>query len=288
MTVSEFVYTVVLRPKPLKAMANAVIRLCIPAQVTRHGAVIVLNQNDPVVSGALTFGVYEKPETTFLLNVFKSGMTFLDVGANLGYYTALAITRVGKQGKIIALEPDVENYSFLQKTVRANNAENVVCIQKAAADRAGSLTLYVSSGNRGDNRLYANDLSDKSYEVEVSTVDTLLEENGVSKVDLVKIDVQGFERQVFLGMKETIRRSERMIMLMEFWPFGLESAGTKTLEFLKELEAAGLELFELTAQGQLKKIAGKEQFISRYPGRKYANIVAVRGDALSASVVPHA
>src|SRR5580704_1223481 len=105
MTVAEFLYTVALRPKPLKAIANAVIRRCIPRQVTRHGAVIVLNPNDPVVSGALTFGVYEKPETAFLLSVLRPGMTFLDVGANLGYYTALAIARVGKQGKIVALEP---------------------------------------------------------------------------------------------------------------------------------------------------------------------------------------
>lgn len=288
MTVAEFLYTVVLRPKPLKAMANAVIRLCIPKQVARHGAIIVLNPNDPVVSGALTFGVYEKPETAFLLSVFRSGMTFLDVGANLGYYTALAIARVGKQGKIVALEPDVENFGFLKKTVQANNADNVVCIQKAAADQAGKLTLYVSSGNRGDNRLYSNDLCDGSYDVDVSTVDIMLQEQGVAKVDLVKIDVQGFERQVFRGMKETIRQSDQMIMLMEFWPFGLESAGTNTLEFLRELEGAGLELFELTAQGKVKKVGDKQQFIARYPGREYANIIAVRGDALPASLVAHA
>ena len=288
MSVAEFLYTVILRPKPLKAMANAVIRRCIPERLTVHGAVIILNPKDPVVSGALTFGVYEKPETKFLLSVFRPGMTFLDVGANLGYYTALAIAHIGKEGKIIALEPDNENFSYLQRTIRANNAENVICIQKAAADRAGKLTLYVSSENRGDNRLYSNNLSDGSYEVDVSTVDALLGENGVSQVDLVKIDVQGFERQVFQGMKETIGRSAKLIMLMEFWPFGLESAGTNTLEFLKELEAAGLTLFELTVQGQLKVVADKEQFISRYPGRRYANIIAVRGNALPASMVPHA
>jgi FkbM family methyltransferase len=249
------------------------------------GAVIILNPADPVVSGALTFGVYEKPETDFLRSVFRPGMTFLDVGANLGYYTALAIVHIGKDGKIIALEPDAENFSFLQRTVRANHAENVVCIQKAAADREGECTLYVSSENRGDNRLYRNDLCDDSYNVEVSTVDSLLRECGVSGVDLMKIDVQGFERQVFLGMKETIRRSANLIMLMEFWPFGLESAGTNPLEFLKELEAAGLELFELTGRKKLKKVAEKELFISRYPGRRYANIIGLRGDA---SLIPHA
>jgi FkbM family methyltransferase len=288
MSVAEFVYTVILKPKLLKTMANAVIRQCIPERLTVDGAVIILNPNDTVVSGALTFGVYEKPETNFLRSVFRPGMTFLDVGANLGYYTALAIVHLGREGKIIALEPDTENFSFLQKTIRANNAENVVSINKAAADRPGKLTLYVSSGNRGDNRLYRNDLCDSSYEVEVSTVDALLEECGVSQVDLVKIDVQGFERHVFEGMKETVRRSTGLVMLMEFWPFGLQSAGTNPLAFLNELEATGLKLFELTDKGKLKKMTGKELFISRYQGRRYANIVAVRGDVLPASLVPHA
>jgi FkbM family methyltransferase len=281
MSISEFVYTVVLKPKLLKTMANAVIRQLIPERLTRNGAVIVLNPRDPVVSGALTLGVYEKPETEFLLSVFRPGMTFLDVGANLGYYTALAIVHIGKEGKIIALEPDNENFSFLQKTIRANSAENVISIKKAAADQAGKLTLYVSSGNRGDNRLYSNDLCDGSYEVEVSTVDAMLEECGISQVDLVKIDVQGFEGQVFRGMKETVRRSERLIMLIEFWPFGLTSAGTNPQEFLKEVEATGLRLFELTDKGTLREMTDKGAFISRYPGRKYANIVAVRGDGLS-------
>jgi hypothetical protein len=124
--------------------------------------------------------------------------------------------------------------------------------------------------------------------VEASTVDAVLEQHGIFRVDLVKIDVQGFERKVFQGMKETIRRSDQMIMLMEFWPFGLEGAGTHPLEFLQELEAAGLELFELTAKGKVKTVANKEQFFARYPGRKYANIIAVRGHALPASVVAHA
>jgi FkbM family methyltransferase len=285
---SEFLYTVILRPKPLKTMANAIIRRCIPERLTRHGAVIVLNPNDPVVSGALTFDVYEKPETSFLLAVFRPGMTFLDVGANIGYYTALAIAHIGNKGKIIALEPDNDNFEFLSRTVRANNAENVVCIKKAAADRAGVLTLYTSSGNHGDNRLYSNDLCDGSYEVEISTVDALLENCGVSQVDLVKIDVQGFEGQVFRGMKETVRRSEKLIMLMEFWPFGLESAGTKPLELLTEFEAAGLALFELTGKGAVMRITDKEGLISRYPGRRYANIVAVRGEALPASLIQSA
>lgn len=268
-------------------MANTVLKWCIPERLTRGGTVLVLNRRDPVVCGAITFGVYETAETKFLRSVFRPGMTFVDVGANIGYYTALAIGRIGQRGKIVALEPDTENFGFLEQTVRANAAENVMCIRKAASDQVGTSTLYVSSQNRGDNRLYRNELCDGSYDVEVSTVDELLAECGVSCVDLVKIDVQGYEGRVVSGMWETIRRSARLIMLMEFWPDGLERAGTPAMQLLNDLEAAGMELLELGPKGSVKPIADKRRLIARYPGRRYTNIVGVRGGA-PAALVPRA
>jgi FkbM family methyltransferase len=262
-------------------MANAAIRRCIPARIQRNGAAIVLNQKDAVVSGAITFGVYERAETAFFCAVCQPGMTFLDIGANIGYYTALASGRIGEQGRIIALEPDPENFRYLQQNVVANGAHNAVCIQKAAAGENGILRLYANRENRGDNRLYANDLCDSSYEVEVATVDAVLEDCGVDRVDLVKIDVQGFEGHVLRGMRQTIQRSDNLILLTEFWPFGLRSAGTAPEDLLVGLEEGGLLLYELTEKDRLVRLTDKKAFIERHPGRKYANIVAVRsGTAL--------
>jgi len=275
MSLAEFLYTVVLRPKPLKAMANVVIRWCIPARIERHGATVILNQKDAVVSGAITFGVYEPAETAFFCSVCKPGMTFLDIGANIGYYAALASGRIGPQGKLIALEPDPENFRYLQQNVAVNGGPQAVCVQKAAAAEKGVLRLHVNRENRGDNRLYANDLCDSSFEVEVTTIDALLEGLGIERVDLVKIDVQGFEGHVFQGMKRTLLRSEELILLTEFWPFGLRSAGTSPESVLAELEQAGLRLHELTVKGRLEPLADKQAFIERHSGRKYANIVAL-------------
>lgn len=286
-SIAEFIYTVILRPKPLKTTTNTLIRWCIPAQLKRHGATIVLNPNDPVISGALTFGVYENSETSFLCQVFRPGMTFLDVGANVGYYTALAIQRIGEAGRIIALEPDRQSFQYLERTVAANNGRNVCCVQQAAADRQGVLKLYVSKNNRGDNRLYWNDLCDESYDVEITTVDKLLEGYGIDAIDLVKMDVQGFEGHVVRGMKETIQRSKDLIMLTEFWPFGLESAGTDPKNFLLSLEDAGLTLYQVSGKGRLMRVTDKDLLISRYPGRKYTNIVASRRQSLPPSLRPH-
>jgi len=141
MHLSEFAYTVLLRPKPLRALANAVICRLIPPQLSLNGAVVVLNQRDPVVSGALALGLYERAETAFFRAARQPGMTFLDIGANIGYFSALAL-EVLEGGRIIALEPDPENFRFLKQTIAANRARNVICVNKAAADRNGMLTLH--------------------------------------------------------------------------------------------------------------------------------------------------
>ncbi|SVC76482.1 uncharacterized protein METZ01_LOCUS329336, partial [marine metagenome] len=87
-----------MRPWPLRQLTNWTIRKLLPKSVRRGDATIVLNPRDPVVSGALFFGVYEKSETNFIQHTLKPGMTVLDVGANIGYYTALAARRVGPNG----------------------------------------------------------------------------------------------------------------------------------------------------------------------------------------------
>src|SRR5882757_10645950 len=103
MTIPEFIYTVLLRPKPLRKLSNALIRAALPRQISRDGAIVILNPNDPVISGGLALGVYESTETRFFKGVCKPGMTFLDVGANVGLYTALALPRIGDTGRVVAL-----------------------------------------------------------------------------------------------------------------------------------------------------------------------------------------
>jgi FkbM family methyltransferase len=276
MTIPEFIYAVLLRPKPLRKMANALIRAALPSQIRRDGAIVILNPNDPVISGGLALRLYENTEARFFKSVCKPGMTFLDIGANTGLYTALALPRIGSEGRVVALEPDRESFEYLRKTVIANHADNVTCVSKAAADYSGVVKLFVSENNRGDNRLYDNELSTASYEVEVSPVDLLLKELGIATVDLVKIDVQGFEGRVLRGMRETIARSPNLTILMEFWPHGLQCAQTNPAELLTNLQGMGLVVSELRSDGSLRLVEDHQALIERYPGRQYTNLVAVK------------
>lgn len=283
MSFPEFVYTTLLKPKPLRSLTNSFLRSIVPPELTVHNAKVALNPRDPVVSGALMLKVYEKPETDFFLATFRSGMTFLDIGANVGYYTALALTATQNQGRVIAMEPDPESFQYLRKTVLANGGINTTCVNKAAADRAGTMTLFVSADNRGDNRLYDNDLRTGTCVIDAVRVDDLLSGLGVDNVDFIKMDVQGFEGRVLQGMHRTLNKPNPLVFMMEFWPHGLTSAGSSPVEVLGSLAGNGLNLFELTNRAKLRRIAQYDDLIARFPGRRYTNIVALRGVSLPPS-----
>jgi FkbM family methyltransferase len=274
---AEFVYCYLLRPWPLRPLANWAIRQLLPAQVNFGEAVVVLNPDDPVVSGALHFGVYEKAETIFFQTACREGMTFLDVGANLGYYTALAARAVGPNGKVIALEPDPESFKYLEQTIAANGTENVQAFPVAASDAPAKLPLYISADNRGDNRLYAPGESRPQVEVMAVRADTLLAENKIDTVDFIKIDVQGYEPKVISGLRETIARSPSLALLTEFWPKGIRDGGGDPTDFLNTLRDLGLTLHELKADGELAELTDDGDLIARHQGRRYTNLVGRKG-----------
>ena len=277
---AEFVYCYLLRPWPLRQLTNWTIRKLLPKQLQIGEATIVLNPNDPVVSGALNFGVYEKAETKFFQTACHSGMTFLDVGANIGYFTAIAARAVGPNGKVIALEPDPESFKYLEQTIAANEVGNVDAFQCAAADQEAKMTLHISKDNRGDNRLYASADKRSQIEVEARPIDELLTENNISTVDLIKIDVQGYEPKVIAVLSETIARSPNLTILTEFWPKGITEAGGEAKTFLDDLRTLGLTLYELRSDGNLSELTDDNDLIFRHQGRKYTNLVGRKEDKI--------
>jgi len=270
---AEFVYCYLLRPWPLRQLTNWTIRQLLPKQIEIHGATIVLNPTDPVVSGALHFGVYEKAETRFFQSACRDGMTFLDVGANLGYYTALAARAVGPNGRVLAVEPDPDSFGYLEQTIAANAVGNVQAFPVAASDAPATLPLYISTDNRGDNRLYASGEDRPQVEVAARPLDALLRENKIDKVDLIKIDVQGYEPRVIAGLRETITASPNLTLLTEFWPQGIDEAGEDANEFLQTLRELGLTLHELQPDGSLAELTDDTDLIARHQGRRYTNLI---------------
>src|SRR2546422_10463960 len=97
---ATFIYAVCLKPKPVRAAAQWIVKRIIPSRLTVDGIELVMNQDDAVVCGALTLGCYESVPRRIFRCLLKPGMTVVDVGANIGLYTAIAAGSVGPAGRV--------------------------------------------------------------------------------------------------------------------------------------------------------------------------------------------
>ena len=273
--IAEFIYCYLLRPWPLRDITNWLIKKLIPEKVNIGKASLFLNPNDPVVSGAIFFNVYEKSEIKFIKSISFKGMKVIDIGANIGYYTTLLSQEAGDRGLILAIEPDLESFKYLSRSINSLENKNVLSFPIAASNLRQKLPLYISKDNRGDNRLYQNNQKRDHFLVDCLTIDELSFQTKIESFDLIKIDVQGYEPKVFQGMQKTIRSSKNLTILTEFWPKGIIQAGESPVNFLRTLRKMKLKLFELKKNGSLVPLNQfrDDEFIKRFPGRKYTNIV---------------
>ena len=272
---AEFIYCYILRPWPLREITNWIIKKLLPKKVKVGESDLFLNPNDPVISGAIFFNVYEKSEIKFIKSILFKGMQVLDIGANIGYYTTLFSQAAENKGLVLAIEPDIESYKYLKKNITSFKYKNVLSFPIAASDIRKKMPLYISKDNRGDNRLYKNKEKRDAIIVNCLTVDELLIDNQISNLDLIKIDVQGYEPKVFKGMKNIIESSKKLTILTEFWPLGILQSGEDPKNFLKMLRKMQFVLFELQKNGSLitLKEDSDNKFIKKYQGRRYTNIV---------------
>jgi len=289
MAVSEFIYTVVFKPRIVKKFVNKAILTILPNTIRVGPAVVCLNPQDPVVCGALTFGVYEREELKLVSHIFRQGMTVVDVGANVGLYTAIAMHHIKSQGRIIALEPHPESFRYLRQTVEANAAllplnehPKVNVIDVAAAASEGEAELYSNVDNKGDNRLYSSNLTPESsaLSIRARTVDSVLRDYKITAIDFLKVDVQGYEFEVIKGARETLRSSPDAIILSEFWPGGIRQASNcGSIDYLLYLRELNFHIYELRKQNLklLKDVADFRTLSSQLRGRQYANIVCAKG-----------
>ncbi len=289
MSIAEFIYTEVLKPKPLKALANAILLRIIPESIRIGPAILYLDRSDPVVSGALTLRVYEPSEQALFAKYLHGNMMLVDIGANLGLYTVVSMHHLDPGGRIVAFEPHPQTYEILQKNVAANQNNGQACprvytFNLAATPESSRLELRLNPENRGDNRMYHGTYQGKLEEwdtmpVECRPVDDVLAELGIEEVNFVKIDIQGYEQKAISGFQKTLARSQNVILLSEFWPKGLQESGGSAHEYLQMLEDLGFTLNMLNEKpyGSISPLEDWNALIASLPGRKYTDIVGVKG-----------
>jgi len=144
--------------------------------------------------------LYDYKEIAFLRKHLKPGDVFIDVGANIGFYSLAASGCVGNSGKVIAIEADPATFKLLANNVKLNGMDNVVPANFGASDKHEILPMKVSSGrglsrNRGANSfLHARDGETK--QILCKPLVDVFDEFQVSRIDGLKLDTEGFEYRI--------------------------------------------------------------------------------------------
>ncbi len=185
-------------------------------------------------------GIWEAYETRLVIERLKPGDCFVDVGANIGYYTAIAADRLGDSGYIVAFEPDPDNVELLRKNMQENGFDNVNIVAAGLSDNHRNAALFRSTTNFGDHQIYDNGDGRESCPIDLVNGSEYLQ-GKVEAINLLKIDTQGAESQVIAGLLPILKKSgQQLSIIIEFWPYGLRKAGSSAYDLLDMLAELAL------------------------------------------------
>ncbi len=192
--------------------------------------------------------VLERATSRLLDLTLREGMTFVDVGANIGLYTLHGARRVGPTGAVVALEPTPNLFRLLQKTVRINDRENICnCINIAVSSADGVATLE-GAKYCGYSPLDqpVNEEAKAEFQVRTARLDDVLQ--GARRVDVVKIDAGGAELAVLEGMNQVLASHPEIMLIVEYRVPQLQRIGISPVEWFGRFFAHGLALFAFDEQ----------------------------------------
>lgn len=138
---------------------------------------------------------------------------FIDIGAHIGKYTVPIAKKLGNKGKVVAIEPDPDNFRALLQNIAVNNLYNVIPIQVACSSDNGETLLYKHPLDPSGNSMVHK--SRRSIVVQTKTLDTIVKDLGLTDVRLIKIDVEGAELDVLKGASNTLSKFDDLTIVIE-------------------------------------------------------------------------
>lgn len=243
--------------------------------IVREGNLrVAVSLDDEAIGWQIINGTYE-PEIQWLIRKFvRPGYTCLDLGANVGYFTALMADLVVDEGNVYAYEPFPAAFHMLNITVQESRLEKRVSLRQKActdADTTASLFFPRESNNFGGS--FVADSSEavprglESVEISAVRLDTDLE--GAAKIDFIKMDVEGAEVKALTGLKNRLA-SDRPIIITEVNPIGLSRQNSSPEQLLNLLQDMNYSNYLVSPiPGQLHNISSPEIFTAH----SYQNII---------------
>jgi|GEM_PF-2369345 len=202
-------------------------------EVQFRGARFVMPTKDITLTPSVMSGVFERHELDIFERACSAGATVVDVGANIGLYSVVAAQRIGASGRVYAFEPVPENIAFLRKNLELNRVTDRVAVQEMAVGEAdGELEIFLSDRQIGTHSAAKAPVGGStSVKVPMRSVDAFVANIRISRIDVVKVDVEGYDGQVLQGALQTLRQ-HKPVLFIEYSPSLLEACGQNPDEFV--------------------------------------------------------
>jgi FkbM family methyltransferase len=229
-----------------------------------------VNLYEDSVLSKIIYDGFEQEELNFIKKTLKKDDIFVDIGANVGLFSLIASQVVGNQGLVIAFEPGPAIFNRLLENISLNNLNNIQAINCGLSDELRELNFYISDNGfdawnsfapSADNKLR------KKIKVNVSTLDEVLKDVDKSKIKLVKIDVEGWEKFVLKG-GEFFFNNYSPIVMVEFADEYTFNAGYSVHEIYDTMVYYGYEWHTIKNGELIKEV--KRLY---YP---YNNLIAIK------------
>jgi len=172
----------------------------------------------------------------------KEGMIVFDIGANIGMYSILLSKLVGSSGKIYSFEPDENTFNILTKNLSLSKCDNVLAYKIALSDSNSLAIMSKPNEQSGDAFHYIqplNDSDDISKSVQTITLDNFLLEQGIPKVDFIKIDIEGAEFLCLTGATQLLTGPQSPTLVCECYEEYLQRFGKRISDVLIYMDSKG-------------------------------------------------
>lgn len=194
--------------------------------------------------GLLSDIPYEHSITHLLKDNIHAGDTVFDIGANIGFHSLMMARLVRSTGQVHAFEPDMETFSILLRNIQINNYSNIIPIQKAVLDENGKVRLCRDLINNGAHHICSSVDTGEAIVVDCLRLDDYCD-GYYSKIDFIKMDIEGSEMCALKGMKRLIESNTKLKMVLEYFPAALKRYDTEAKELIGYLLERGFDIFHI-------------------------------------------
>lgn len=238
-------------------------------------AKISIPARDITIASGLVGGFYEKKELEIYKRLSSASKFIVDVGANVGIYACIGGIAIAKnRGKIICFEPIAENLTFLTKNIKLNKLDEVVTIvPKAVGEKNGKIKVYLAKKNVGTHSVAQSVAGTGEYEeVEIVSLDEHFK--NTKRIDILKIDVEGYDGFVLNGAKKILKRLSPSLFI-ELIPTNLIKNNYPPEKFINILTDNYKNIFLIDEKSGKGAPIKKQGLLSLAKKGRNTNIIAV-------------